>query len=98
MAPKTKKEKLALENFEEALSLLNDPRRRQGIRYPLDSVIIISLMAMVCSADNAEAIQTLGKINEEWLSNKARFSYDSLYIQRLTYPKLNIGGKFIDIS
>lgn len=30
--------------------------------------------------------------------NKARFSYDSLQLQRLSYPKLNLNSKLIAIS
>lgn len=37
-------------------------------------------------------------INEEWITNKARFSYDSLNINRCYYPKLNILYKFLVIS
>ena len=35
-------EEAALVFFREALWLLPDPRRRQGIRYPLRSVVVIS--------------------------------------------------------
>ena len=37
-------------------------------------------------------------LNEEWITNKARFSYDSLLINRINYPKLNLNNKFIVIS
>jgi len=37
-------------------------------------------------------------INEEWITNKARFSYDSLFTQRLNYPKLRTGSTFLIIS
>lgn len=29
-------------------------------------------------------------LNEEWLTNKARFGYDSLNNQRLTFPKIKV--------
>lgn len=54
----------ALEAFEGALGLLSDPRRAQGKRYPLRSVVLIALMAMVCDADDAEAM-------EDWASDRA---------------------------
>lgn len=41
--------------FERSPERLQDPRRRQGQRYPLRSVVVISLMAIVCGADDAEA-------------------------------------------
>ena len=37
-------------------------------------------------------------INEEWISNKTRFSYDALYINRNYYPKLKFFEKFIVLS
>jgi len=37
-------------------------------------------------------------INEEWITNKARFAYDSLNIQRLNYPKLRFVNQFIILS
>ena len=37
-------------------------------------------------------------LNEEWITNKARFSYDSLLINRVYYPKLNLYNKFIVFS
>lgn len=37
-------------------------------------------------------------LNEEWITNKARFSYDSLLINRINYPKLNLNNKYIVIS
>jgi NADH-quinone oxidoreductase subunit G len=39
-----------------------------------------------------------GLTNDEWITNKARFSYDSLNIQRLNYPKIAFNNKFIIIS
>ncbi len=53
-------EQAALLFFREAVSSLADPRRAQGIRYPLVSVVVISLMAMVCGADNAEEMEAWG--------------------------------------
>jgi len=65
---KAVKEKRALEEFEQALRSLPDPRRAQGKRYSLRAVVVIALMAMVCGADDAEAIQEWGEANSEWLS------------------------------
>jgi len=60
-------EEAALAFFQEALRSLPDPRRRQGIRYPLESVVVIALMAMVCGADNADDMESWGESNAEWL-------------------------------
>jgi len=37
-------------------------------------------------------------VNEEWITNKARFVYDSLSIQRINFPKLKYNLKFFVIS
>ena len=37
-------------------------------------------------------------LNEEWITNKARFSYDSLLVNRINYPKVNLFNKYIVIS
>ena len=60
-------EEVALVFFREALSSLPDPRRAQGIRYPLKSVVVIALMAMVCGSDDAEAMEVWGEANAGWL-------------------------------
>lgn len=39
-----------------------------------------------------------GLTNDEWITNKTRFSYDSLNIQRLNFPKISFNNKFIIIS
>jgi hypothetical protein len=58
----------ALAFFERTLSELPDARRPQGKRYPLRTVIVIALMAMVCGADDAQAMQLWGESNAEWLA------------------------------
>ena len=37
-------------------------------------------------------------LNEEWITNKARFSYDALLINRIYYPKFNLYNKFVVLS
>lgn len=61
-------EEAALAFFEQTLGALPDPRRLQGQRYPLPTVVVTALMAMVCGCDDAEAMQSWGEANEAWLS------------------------------
>jgi predicted transposase YbfD/YdcC len=75
MAGLTKAQKLTRQMEEEALRFfkrmleeLPEPRRAQGIRYPLHTVVVTALMAMVCGADDAEAMQSWSEANEDWLS------------------------------
>jgi hypothetical protein len=58
----------ALAFFERMLAALPDPRRRQGQRYPLRTVVVTALMAMVCGCDDAEAMQAWAEANEAWLA------------------------------
>lgn len=60
-------ETAALDFFRQALRALPEPRRKQGIRYPLVSVVVVALMAMVCGADDAEGMEDWGDANAEWL-------------------------------
>ena len=76
MAPRTKAQKIERENQEQALSFfretlaaLPDARRRQGQRYPLQTVVVTALMAMVCGCDDAEAMQSWGEANADWLES-----------------------------
>ena len=62
MARMTKADKLSRNNEEEALGFfeqmlgeLRDPRRPQGRRNPLRTVVVTALMALVCGSDDADA-------------------------------------------
>src|SRR5580692_2139768 len=40
----------ALEFFARQLRTLKDPRRKQGQRYPFETVVVVALMGLVCGA------------------------------------------------
>lgn len=61
-------EAYALLFFKRMLSTLPDPRRKQGIRYPLETVIVIALMSCICGIDDAEGMEAWGEFNASWLS------------------------------
>jgi predicted transposase YbfD/YdcC len=61
-------EEQAVVFFERTLAPLKDPRRAQGKRYPLRTVIVTGLMAMVCGCDDAEAMQLWGEASAAWLA------------------------------
>ena len=62
----------ALAFFEGALDTLPDPRRPQGVRYPLRTVVVSALMAMVCGCDDAESMQVWAEANASWLASTQR--------------------------
>ncbi|MEH0831712.1 NADH-quinone oxidoreductase subunit NuoG [Anaplasma bovis] len=37
-------------------------------------------------------------VNEEWISDKTRFAYDGLYLQRLEKPCVRIDGRLVEVS
>ncbi len=84
MARTTKAQKLtqemeeeALRFFERMLKELPEPRRAQGIRYPLHTVVVTALMAMICGANDAEAMQAWSEANEDWLADFLDMPHDS---------------------
>lgn len=64
-----RQEAQALAFFEATLAPLPDPRRAQGKRYSLRTVIVTALMAMVCGCDDAEAMELWGEANAAWLAS-----------------------------
>jgi hypothetical protein len=65
----------ALDAFEGALMLMSDPRRAQGKRYHLRSVVLVALTAMVCSNDDADSMADWGEDHEEWLKSFLELPY-----------------------
>src|SRR5690606_26548250 len=75
MGKHSEAEQIRLENldiardfFARQFSVLTDPRRSEGRRYPLSLVVISALLASVAGADDAEAMATWSRINKEWLA------------------------------
>ncbi len=65
----------ALERFSASLQELRDPRRRRGLRYPLETVIVSALMAMVADCDDAEAMAVWSEANADWLGTFLRMPH-----------------------
>ena len=74
MAPRLSEAKrIEAENFETAktyflhsLENLNDPRRRQGLRYPISLVVMSALCAVVAGADDAQAMEDFAAAREDF--------------------------------
>lgn len=64
----------------------------------LDS-IISSIRVDIINNSVVRIVPCLNEsINEEWITNKARFSYDTLSIQRLQQPICVLHGNFLFLS
>jgi hypothetical protein len=53
---------------EEFLSWLPDPRVERTRKHSLESVLVISLLAVICGADSFVGIERFGRAKSEWLS------------------------------
>lgn len=51
----------AVENFLNELNRITDPRRSQGTRYSLKSILLIALMAVICDINSAQGFELFGK-------------------------------------
>jgi len=58
----------ALAVFHERLTKVKDKRRKQGLRYPLVTVLIIMLLACMAGANSASGFEMWAKTHEEELS------------------------------
>jgi len=55
----------ALESFVSQLSKVTDPRRKQGQRYSLATILVTMLVASICNANSAEAFAIFASEHEE---------------------------------
>ena len=58
----------ALSRFSEALSCVKDPRRKQGQRYPFDTVLLTMLLAIIAGANTASGFELWAQAHEAELS------------------------------
>ena len=68
-------EEQAIAYFKGTLEPLKDPRRAQGKRYPLRTVVVTALMAMVCGCDDAVAMEFWATANAAWLATFLEMPY-----------------------
>lgn len=52
----------------ELFSELPDPRKRSGRRHPLDEVLLIAVLAVICGADDWIAVEEYGKMQQDFLN------------------------------
>lgn len=53
---------------EEFLSVIQDPRMERTRKHSLETIVVISLLAVICGADSFVAIELYAKTREEWLA------------------------------
>lgn len=51
----------------EVVEGIEDTRRKNSVMYPLNEILIIMLLAIVCGATSYAKIEMFGKNKEEWL-------------------------------
>lgn len=57
------------ESLAGVFSGLPDPRSARGVRHKLEDIIVISVLAFICNADDYVDIREYGLANEEWLAS-----------------------------
>ena len=65
----------------ERFGMLEDPRTGHARRHELLDIIVITLCAVICGADNWVEIEEFGKAKEDWFRRFLRFA------QRDTLPR-----------
>ena len=53
---------------EEFLALIKDPRIERSRKHPLETILVLSLLAVISGADDFVAIERYGKAKQQWLS------------------------------
>ncbi len=51
-----------------SLSVVEDPRKRRGLRHPLVNVLSIAVLGCLCGCNDAEALEDWGSKEADWLS------------------------------
>jgi predicted transposase YbfD/YdcC len=54
--------------FEEFLALIKDPRIERSRKHPLETILVLSLLAVISGADDFVAIERYGTAKQTWLS------------------------------
>ena len=54
--------------LETHFSLINDPRAQYSIEHKLNDIIIITICAVICGADNWVEVESFGNSKYEWFS------------------------------
>lgn len=54
--------------IDEFLALVEDPRIERTRKHPLETILVISLMAVICGADGFVAIERFAAAKEQWLA------------------------------
>lgn len=58
----------AIAGLLKSLSIVADPRKDRGKRYPLLDILAIAVLGCLCGCDNAEALEDWAKKERQWLS------------------------------
>jgi predicted transposase YbfD/YdcC len=81
--PTPDNEDMATKSIVEYFATVPDPRVERSRLHPLTSILVLSLLAVICGADSFVAIELFGKRKQEWLQTFLDFpngipSHDTL--------------------
>jgi predicted transposase YbfD/YdcC len=57
------------------LESVPEPRRARGLRHPVADVLFIVLVAVICGAEDAEAIEDFAKQNKAWFAKRCKLRH-----------------------
>jgi len=52
---------------EEFLSIIHDPRVARTRKYPLETLLVVALLAVICGADSFVAMEDFARAKQSWL-------------------------------
>lgn len=55
--------------MEEFLSIIEDPRVERTRKHPLETIVVIALLAVICGADSFVGIEKFARAKKEWLAS-----------------------------
>ena len=58
----------------DCLSVVPDPRKARGVRYPLTEILFTAIVGSLCGCDDAEALEDWGSKELAWLRNYLSFA------------------------
>jgi predicted transposase YbfD/YdcC len=62
-------------SLQEALEGIEDTRRIRSIMYPLNEILVIMLLAVICGATSYAKVELFGKSKQQWLKKFLRLEY-----------------------
>ena len=54
--------------MDEFLSVIEDPRVERTRKHPLETIVVVALLAVICGADGFVGIERFAQAKQDWLA------------------------------